>query len=615
MSNSNNSINPALIAQLVQQVMQKQAGAPVTESMIDKVAGAAVQNATQPKKADTFLSGLAGVAKTLAPTALSLIPGGGAFAPMVNTLLSTMNDDEWFSHFTGNGAAFNQFLQVTEIARNSTSTPAYWYSTSTTPPSTSLPLQTFRARAGFVSIPTRLNKDTEFTANFMPQIVADIRRLTNNVLVDDVNAYDDAFLFASELLMWFYTMKKYLELSAVQPLNIPNITSGIKPIAPQNIAQFMGMVKSLEDYIRSTIRLPYAWTEYIRWRFGTVFLSDNTGKPALIMYDVADATTTNAFPSLEVLDIQNGIEAIKVAYVATGRAGADLKLAYNDHEQRLTVEASHYDEKEFNLRSNMDVAFGWGSFAGSLALYGDSMEGKELILDSRLDMNAAIQAVTISSAATILNTTTGQVSLDARFAAFRPYDINLFTYLPNDLFMGPSTSYTGSKISKGWRKVSYVLNRDTLANLSGGVMGFYVSSTSTTSWELEGASLGVTNVSDLNISTTVSSLYDATILPNLLASAQFHNRPAIVQSYAVNTVDGPVPTNISIFGAVKRILVPYTILSYDTAHINAESLFNIQRAAVRNLVRSDYKRKNVAAKREELRDGVKDLLEDVALPK
>jgi hypothetical protein len=67
-----------------------------------------------------------------------------------------------------------------------------------------------------------------------------------------------------------------------------------------------------------------------------------------------------------------------------GRAAADYKLAYSAHQVKFDVDNAHYDEKEFNLRANMAAP--------------SKLRGKhhELILDSRLDQSAALQAVTLS---------------------------------------------------------------------------------------------------------------------------------------------------------------------------------------------------------------------------
>jgi hypothetical protein len=69
-----------------------------------------------------------------------------------------------------------------------------------------------------------------------------------------------------------------------------------------------------------------------------------------------------------------------------GRAAADLHTAYKDHQVDYSVNDSIYDAKEYNLRCNltspMKMAAGYDKV--------------ELILDSRLDQNAALQAVSCS---------------------------------------------------------------------------------------------------------------------------------------------------------------------------------------------------------------------------
>jgi hypothetical protein len=70
-----------------------------------------------------------------------------------------------------------------------------------------------------------------------------------------------------------------------------------------------------------------------------------------------------------------------------GRAVSDMHLAYKDHATKYDVPIPQYDAKEFNLRANiitpMDVSIG--------------QDKNVVILDSRLDQSAALQAVTSST--------------------------------------------------------------------------------------------------------------------------------------------------------------------------------------------------------------------------
>lgn len=530
---------------------------------------------TQPKKANATGGKLMGLLKLIAPTALSLIPGGAAFAPLASSILSTMNDDEWFDAFTGNGASFNQFLQ--DMGSRGTISGKNVYE--------------LAPAAAIMRVWVKPNTYTSYLQNFMPQVIADVRRITNNVLVDDVTKYDSAFIMASQLLAVHYMLQKYIKLSAHQPLNIPIISGALTLISPENMSQLIGIAKSLEDFVSSTIRLPYAYTAYLRWRFGTTFFSSNTGKPALILYDLF--TIDDVQSSTTISELTQAISMLQAAYIAAGRAGADLKLTYQDHVQDLSVEEAHYDEKEFNLRSNMTT------FRPS-TIENDKERPIRVLMDSRLDMNAAIQAVTISTATTnsAANVTPFPVESYQVFFYNQGTAVRSANVTPQVTYSGAGTYGLGatSKVDlfpTGWNWIGFTDQDLASAGATGSATRMVIGGKPTAG----GSPLLIQytpmkNDGSITVNTITMDYLKLLILgPSLLSSLQFHNRDFIIAEYGINPE--AATTGDGSEGKVSRIRVTDTILSYDTAYLYTESLQNIQRAAIRNLVRSDYKRKAI----------------------
>ena len=529
------------------------------KTVSDTVKSEINQEAEKPQSKSTLKKlGEAGIkiAKAAAPSLVSLIPGIG---PIASQLLTTLNDDEWFSEFVGNGATFNEWLKVYVEKVNETG------------------IKIPAAYAGYVEVPTALNQDVKFWDDYMPTILAYVREKTNNVLVDDVDKYRLAFTSASKLLAIYYHGAKLVELSANQPLNIPDLPSRINVISPANYASFAGTIKALGEFIKSTIRLPYAWTEYLRWRYGTIFESENTGKPALISYSYwddptkvdVDGTATITFTLSAMSELAKWTELInacKTVYISAGRAGSDLKLAYNDHDMRLTVEPRHYDEKEFNLRCNFTsgVNNGWA--------YRNN--GNTILLDSRLDMNAAIQAVTISTVGIIPGSST---VIKPPFITSAPIihfymdsesRLNYANYILNTLKLGAQFV----RYSPGW---NYLIWRQDYNE----VLGFTADYTESYG---EGGNTGI-----------LAYIHDQ-LAAALAASAQLHNRPNF--SMTGNVTDDNSYCAIAI-----------TPLSYDIATVSGDTINNLHRAAMRNLIRGTYKRKLADGAKQEIKDEVKEV--------
>ena len=531
---------------------------------------ATINEIKQPPKKGSTLQKLGGaalnVAKAVAPMAASFIPGVG---PVVSKILSTLNDDEWFEEFTGNGATFNEYLKLTDV-----------YNTYSSEHNT----LGVRPTGAIASITTYVNKLDSFWEDYMSSVLAYVRSKTNNVLVDDTTKYTDAFVAAISLYAVYYNIGKLIKLSEKQPLNIPTVVNAYTLIKPTNYAQTLAIHRSLEEFLKTSIKLPYALTSYLRWRFGTIFHSDNTGKPGLIMYDFCrwaslpmTAGSGITFDTT-VAGLVGLVDALKNDYVQAGRAGADIKLAYEDHSVIYNVEDPHYDEKEFNLRSNCGE-----SFTSPANAY-------TVILDSRLDMNAAIQAVTIS-------TTPDPVwiwSVNSRNEygpAFASNNLNVKTPFPTvrpriAFYMDASTLAQFRDTLSGDGTYPSLGNPNAIGYTSGWNF-IYPQSLYAFAAAADTQFLVLSEEDWMRMNTATAPVvadYKARAIRSfieqaLMVSLQLHNRPVI------NSIEALVA------GSSNAMDVQALPLSYDMATLTRDSLNGLQRSAMRNLIRGNYKNK------------------------
>jgi len=521
-----------------------------------------VTGAKKPTKKLTFRGILKGAKDTLlaaAPDLLGLVPGVGPALKMVAT---SLNDDEWYGAYTAAGATFNEYIQSSKFGSSKTTAliPAV------------------------ARIECRINSDAqneteEFAANYMPSVLAYIRGKTNNVLADDTDSYSKAFYYASELYATYYTGCKYVKLAQHLPTNIPVLSATLAPLNPVHISAFRGVIEALGDYLKSTVRIPYAWTEYLRWRFGTTFHSDNTGKPGLILYDYATYFGVDSTPD----SLEAAITTLRQAIAQTGRAAADFMVAYGDHQIRYDVEDAHFDAKEYNLRANSAPM----KLADEIPLY----------MDSRLDPTAGIQAVTMST-----ESSWAPIKITARF---------IHTYMKD------KTPQMGGDLNTvdapaGWYVVKWkpeVIGSSTGYDQDAKLMvafqgewptaGCYLKSTSTTAVPLTDA----TNPRNWFVKGPIPLTTDP------LSDGQ--ETAMLRMGYILYLLAGDA---LQLHGwihtfAIGKARYATSFLSYDMAVISPSQLTAIQRTAMRNLTRGDYKAKTPVTQKPDVKDAVQELEE------
>jgi hypothetical protein len=394
-ANKINNSTKSTVLQLGKQVLgavAKNSKSPIAQSV-----GELIEQADTPKasKAEDMVKDSVDAGSKV----MSIAGKALKYALPIAKIALSLNDDEWFKGYEASGATFAETLQLK-------------HDVGTIYDGGKVGVESYTP--SLVEIGTDFCDynlaTTEFYNSFMPSVLSYVRKKTNNVLIEDTWKYDVAFVSTVRLYAIYYTMRKYEKLALNVPINMPTLPLGIPAIEAKIFNQMIGIADSLEGYLKSTCGLPHALTEYLRWRYGTVFHSDNTGRPALVVYDpfvhvvtdVVDtgltfnATYKDYIPWVRQIEHYNNdfisalsrtIAALQTSIQATGRAVSDLCLAYNDHQIKYDVNDATYDAKEYNLRCNLT----------SPSKIITQKDAATVILDSRLDQSAALQAVTCSS--------------------------------------------------------------------------------------------------------------------------------------------------------------------------------------------------------------------------
>lgn len=415
---------------------------------------AAVQNA-QSVGSTSNVGAMAGKAVEVVKNAASsgLLSKIGAAAPGIIGAVKNIagaistNDPEWFGEFKSAGATMNELI-ASDVTGNYGWAPDGMLSQDDR--------QVIQTNVSNVvqgiSYPCGKTSDSA-EANLLPTILADVRKAANNVLADDTHQYWEAYRDFAYLYEVYYSGMKLLEYSEHLPINIPAANQIFPAITPKNISQFRGMIESLGHYLKSTVKLPYALVAYIRWRFGTMFLSDGSDNTAMVSYspqviewrykditpittaddlgDVTASTPVNAFKllsnklqlvrgdivvngliedtyhtdvgyNLETSPIEAWISSIMRAQTriaGRGRAPADIRLAYENMSVDYTVEHRHFDAKEANVRCNSAY---FGPFESGLqpTMWPTAKpvaHNAVVVMNSALPMSEGIQSMCMST--------------------------------------------------------------------------------------------------------------------------------------------------------------------------------------------------------------------------
>lgn len=529
----------------------------------------AKQVVQQPAQGNKFLQTIGNIAET----AGDFLPGiFGTAAKIIGKI--SKNHDDWFSGFTCSGVTPNEFL-ATKVEHN---TDAHF------------PYYRYALVAAIAVNDEVLNFSDAVKDDQFPAILAYVRNKCDNVLIEDTQKYWEAFALSSYLTAVYYTCKKYMKLVKDYPLNIQQLEYPLRAASPKILSQLKGIIDSLGDYLTSTVRLPDAWNRYLHWRYGTAFMSDKTDRSGLILYDAGglldqdvveqdysityssyNAGTQGEDPDEFITELLAVISSAKNSLSLCGRAVADLKLAFNSALIK-EVDDRHYDAKEFNLRCNANLA--------SEAGFNPKMNNlNRIIIASELNMSAAIQGITT---ATCRSDRAAQ-SWGKLTVPFLMMNRRIYTQ-----FQGTIPSLNDRCLLDG----NWVVVEDQDCRLAN-----YSSNTGTTSvgtcmGALIGAykMVGANAVGNEALQVPAKDLNAALVYTLGSTSLQCHwaNPQYIVQFATTQYVYESQP------------------LAYDTAYITDDQLTTIQRTALRNLFRGEYKF-SVAEEKKDAQEAIADV--------
>lgn len=544
----------------------------------------------QVRKSNGAIMDVVGKALDIADAAspvLGFLPGGNIATKVISFLKKAKdgNHDDWFGGYYCGGVTPNEFLRTTRYEFNGSKNLVY------------------DAVASFAMISETMNFNMKIKEEQFPALLAHIRNKTNNVLIENTELYYHAFAYASYLTALYYSVSKYLKLVAEYPQNIRQIESVLVPCEPGTISTLKGIADALADYLESTVRLPDAYNRYLHWRYSKVFLSDASEKAGLILYDpkdifLYDETRGEAYSVLAENDHEYVVDAYHVNHVyeggfiehleetirtlktyigGCGRAMADIKLAFNSSVIRKPCERD-FDSKEYNMRINRTDAAT------------PNREGLlKILIDSHLNMNAAIQGVT-SNTAEVSSIGNGLVSFDDVTAPF-------ISDVPIIAMDG-----AGSYVINGYRFGNY-------AELTGDALQHSVQVTSGSNPIPPQTPYGI-------IGAIAKEYADEEVLDDHVIFRLAEQRQAIL--YTMGSISLQLHYNsacITIKGADPALVESFMTgpLGYDSAYITNTQLAAIHRTCLRNLFRGDYKF-SLAEDKENVVEETKELVTEVVTP-
>lgn len=347
------------------------------ESMVP--ASSVSSEGTVAVKKKGILGKIGDLAKKALPIAAKFIPGvGGAVS---NVLANAFNDPEWWQEVPGDGITMNVPLQTgISLGLAPTGTDinlgqnrfTHLEITSLNPESddtTYDPLQFFN--------PT----DQMITQYLMPEI----RKVVNAIPLQSAEAYTKALANAAFAYALWRQLKKVDYFVKHGATYLPSYNDVAFPICQvANAAWLQSTISRLEEFLRSSIRIPHTLCEYLSWRFGRIYRINQSAKGALVFYSVIPMYGSIAMYNHYVQEITK----YQAATVEIQQANTDLYNAYFDHDMAVDIKDEtqmKYDQKEFALRTNLDFGATWHSPLNPV------------LIDSDLDNPTTFMASTVST--------------------------------------------------------------------------------------------------------------------------------------------------------------------------------------------------------------------------
>lgn len=304
----------------------------------------------------------------VAGVASKFLPGlGGTIAKGISNIF---NDPEWWQSVPGDAITLNEPLRL--VTTSAGDNEIFWLRSAILDVAS---IQRGPTGQGDVIAPT----EQMITQYLMPQI----RKVVNAVPLQDATNYNKALRSAANLYAMWRQLKKIDYMCKHGQTYLASMNDDAFPLfKTENAAWLQATINRLEEYLRANIRIPHTLCEYLAWRFGRVYKSNDSAKSALILYNVlgleCETSVLDQFIALN-MNVVAGDPAVQ-------RANTDIYNTYFDHDYLVEVRDDtqfRFDKKEFMLRLNLQAN-------------GDT-DPTLVAIDSALDNPTAFMASTVST--------------------------------------------------------------------------------------------------------------------------------------------------------------------------------------------------------------------------
>lgn len=345
-------------------------------------------------KIGNFIGKAAGVAS-------KFLPGlGGTIAGAVSNLF---NDPEWWQSVPGDALTLNETLRPNDIGiyqytgAGPTEKPALSIRTAILefiPPTQASNNGAFPA-GNVMTLTVGVCQPTErmITQYLMPEI----RKVVNAVPLQDAADYNTAFKSAATLYALWRQLKKYDYMCKHGQTYLASMNQPEFPLFTTAKASWLqSTINRLEEYLRANVRLPHTLCEYLAWRYGRVYKSNDSVKSALVIYDVIPITHDDTVWDKVILDLMNQVASDPQVQ----KANTDLYNTYYDHDYLVEIRDDtqyRFDKKEFMLRLNLTgTRINQSSTVDDPQYVFNLDHRSRTVIDSALDNPTAFMASTVS---------------------------------------------------------------------------------------------------------------------------------------------------------------------------------------------------------------------------
>lgn len=358
------------------------------------------------------LSKIGNVVGKVAGIAGKFLPGiGGTIA---NGISKIFNDPEWWQSVPGEALTTNEPLRAIPLEFENTSLP-----------------ESYGIREAILEFVAFARGETVYEANnsddsinFLNGVIAptenaitqylmpQIRKVVNAVPLQSASAYRQVLVANATLYAIWRMLRKYDYMTKHGQTYLANMNDEAFPILQVgNAAWLQSTINRLEEYLRANVRLPHTLCEYLAWRFGRVYRTNDSAKSGLVLYDI--------FPLNATPDIYDEYIRVLMNQIGdsteTQLANADLYNTYYDHDYMVEIRDDtqfKYDKKEFLLRLNLKSDFTGNDAASSI-----------IAMDSSLDNPTTFMASTVSA----------QGRIGQERSVLFPVSVQAFTWIPKRL--------------------------------------------------------------------------------------------------------------------------------------------------------------------------------------